>query len=393
VPAQDCAQKEPDLLVQVAAKMRGKRMEPVSWRLLIKLAVIGFLDGLKHFLESVGGVGTPGSWQILLSGLNVCATAVCCFLLLRQRFKALQLVGIALILLGGPAVIIPAFVSNDGGAIKGVVWYSVIIYALHSVPDALSSTLKELFLLQVAPITLMAVSSATEFLFGWLYAPLVVIDAFGGAPSLGSVLANGTLCFAGDPSIAVFNGPTFEGYCDHWSTWITLMYSLSHIVKNVSRLLIIYYTSAMIMMAQEAIQVPVSTLAFTIPFIGDERFVGWDILGLGLVLGGFLLYAWLELLHKGRAEQGRQEDGEQEPLLSESRGAVHPPRPGSLAIVTGANSGLGRETVKALLQVNGFGQSCGRVLPFTCFIWTGGNESGTGRSQCGQGQRGGQATS
>lgn len=95
---------------------------------LLKLGLIGFLDGVKHFLESIGGPNTPGSIQVLLSGLNLSLTMVCSILILRSRYHWLQYVGAALMILGAPAVAIPQFLA---GKAMNIVWYSVLIYASH----------------------------------------------------------------------------------------------------------------------------------------------------------------------------------------------------------------------------------------------------------------------
>ena len=268
------------------------RRKYVQWKLplLLRFAAVGVLDGLKHFLESIGGPGTPGSWQTLFSGLNVVLTALASFLLLGKRMKWMQSLGLILVVLAGPSVILPQFFR---GSLPPAVWYLTLIYVFHSFPDATSNVLKEKFFVQLDPdvFFLMAVSSSTEFVIGFAYAPLVYLKAFGGAKSVAEVIINGTLCFAGDSSIPIWRGEEQIGHCSGMTTLLVLLYAASHGFKNAVQVFTVKLGSALLVMAQEVIEIPVTNLAFSIPFIGDESFSYFDLLGLALVITGFILIA------------------------------------------------------------------------------------------------------
>jgi CRT-like, chloroquine-resistance transporter-like len=108
----------------------------------------------------------------------------------------------------------------------------------------------------------------------------------------GTVLRHGTLCFAGHTDVPIWKGDTIIGYCSTLSPVLTVLYMLTHAVKNISQVYLIKEGTATLSMTIEMIQIPFSALVFSIPYIGTEVFSWYDILGLSIVCAGFALYAY-----------------------------------------------------------------------------------------------------
>ena len=163
----------------------------------------------------------------------------------------------------------------------------------NSVPDALSTTLKEYFLSAALPVLyLVTVTSWTEFVTSWAYSPIVLLKPFGGAEDYATVFRNGTLCLGADPQVPVWKGNEIIGYCGVLTPILTVLYMMTHAVKNVSQVYLVKEGTAALSMAVEMIQIPLSALVFSIPVIGTEVFSWFDILGIAVVSAGFGVYAY-----------------------------------------------------------------------------------------------------
>src|SRR4051812_38385107 len=86
-----------------------------------KFAVLGFFDGFGDFLMSVGGVGTPGAWQVLLNQILVVFIMLLSIYFLKRTYNLYQYLGVLAIVLGAIIVVIPLLIEGELGA----VWYSV----------------------------------------------------------------------------------------------------------------------------------------------------------------------------------------------------------------------------------------------------------------------------
>lgn len=276
--------------------MYTKDITPVMRKYPIwKFCAIAFLDGFADFLGSVGGVGTPGSWAVLLQQLTIPFTLVIAYFVLHQRFGSWQLFG-AFTIVGGTVLAITPLFTNNGKS-HHAVWYSVIIYACSQIPASMSGVFKEVaFKAAVLDVFyLTAMVSWTQLFISWVFVPILSLESFGGIPldEIPSVFQDGFRCFMGDESIPVHREGMIDGHCSSYVPRVTMMFSVSGFFSGIFQLLILKNGSASLMVLCQAIGIPIANMAFTIRAVMGsqvEPFSWYDIGGLAMVVLGFVIY-------------------------------------------------------------------------------------------------------
>jgi len=176
----------------------------------------------------VGGVNTPGEWQVLLSQLVIIFTIIFSYFILAHRYNIWQILGTGGILVGVVLAIVPSFLS---GSSQNIVWYSVIIFTSSNVPAAMSATVKEKYFKQafIDIFWLTTLVSWLQLVLTWVFVPLLSLPDFGGTPlsEIPSILSDGAKCFFGNPTIPVYNNNHIIGNCSYSVPIYTMAYSLS----------------------------------------------------------------------------------------------------------------------------------------------------------------------
>jgi len=262
-----------------------------------KFAILGFFDGFADFLTSVGGVNTPGSWQVILSQLVIFFTMVAGVIVLQLSFHPLQLVGVLAILGGITLSLLPDFLSHK--PIYHLQWYSVAIFTGSNIPAAISATFKQKYFHsdKIDVFWLTTLVSWTQLVLTWVFLPLLAISVFGGIElsTLPEIMIDGAKCFIGDTSVPVYDDQTKIGYCNIYAPIWTIAYSITGFLQGIAALFVIAQGSAVLSVIATAIQLPLANLAFNLPLIMGpdvEPFSWWNVGGLGAVVLGFFLYSF-----------------------------------------------------------------------------------------------------
>jgi len=211
--------------------------------------------------------------------------------LLGRRYCRREVLGAGIIFCGGAVVVAPALLADAAGLGTGRST-AVLTYWASNLPMALSAVFKEWRFAgdDVHVIYLTQWVSMFQFCFGFLVAPAeclpgvaapeglsprVALDAFG---------ADAASALAGDRRIlllvAYARGPRL------------LFVVLNNFCLNVNGLVVTKRAGAALSAILYAILLPLSTLAFGLPFLGVHRepIQPTTLAGLAIVFLGFLLY-------------------------------------------------------------------------------------------------------
>uniref|UniRef100_A0A7S1XWH7 EamA domain-containing protein n=1 Tax=Phaeomonas parva TaxID=124430 RepID=A0A7S1XWH7_9STRA len=296
----------------------GDEMKPKStWAQLVATPathwgffVMGVLDAACSTLGALGGAGTPGQLQTLINQSVIPITIFISWAQQGKRFKKHQMVGAGLIVLGcvtgalslfGPG----AAEDDDGGAARAVSWTAIALFSVSVVPGAYSNVYKESYMkeddLDVYVTT--TVVSFWQELLGFLFLPLMLLRVFGGlqVSEIKEQMSGGFECFMG------YDPHPNPGYNCAGAGYLFWFYVVINFTYNIILLLITKHGSAVLLVISNALALPVTNVAFTIPFfMGDdtERFTAADLAGLILVVVGFLTYSAFGLAKKFMVAQG-----------------------------------------------------------------------------------------
>jgi drug/metabolite transporter (DMT)-like permease len=279
---------------------------------LYKLAIVSISDGMSDFLGSVGGVWTPGTYQVLISQTAIVFTMIAGFLFLRMRFHSLAVCGALLTIAGAALAIVPGLLktSSSGGHQSSTTRpLSVAIFSLSNIPAASSYLATEVFLKGTHSPSfdlfyLTAVTSWIQLALTWLLVPLTAIKGMGGIPmgQIGRVFRDGAMCFFG---VQVVEG---RGDCSGYTTWITMLFSLSGFFAGIVQLVILQQArkGAVLCAVANSVMIPISSLAFSMRAVmGDdaEPLTPYTWGGLAVVVAGFSLYTYFGKLKRSKQEE------------------------------------------------------------------------------------------
>ena len=298
--------------------------EASAWKQLIgsrslhrAFLLMGVMDAASSTLGALGGAGTPGQLQTLINNLVIPITMALSAAYLHVRFRRHQLVGSVLIVLGCAFASLPFFfpslnpdppgggggVGDDddgGGGLSGPSrWLSILVFVVSIIPAAMSNVFKEVEMkgddLNVYVTTVVV--SLWQEVIGFLFLPLLRLQVFGGMSSaqMARQMGDGYACFLG-------RADGCEG-----AGWLFIVYVGVNFLYNVLLLLITKHGSAVLLVVANALALPVTNVAFTLPLLmgsDAERFGVADLVGLVLVVVGFLTYSAFGLAKRFLLAQG-----------------------------------------------------------------------------------------
>jgi drug/metabolite transporter (DMT)-like permease len=269
-----------------------------------KFIVMGTLDCMGTFLTAMGAVYTPGTFQTLLNQTLIPFTLIFSRAFLGASYPRLQIVGALAIMLGacisiGPAVLHPTDLSTNFR------WYSCLIYFLSNAPMALSSVFKEYAFTneKVDLFYLCQWVSIYQLLVGFLFAPLQVIPGFGtakGVPleQIPVDFMKGLWCYLQmPPPDATLKDDGYSEACAEQHCFLLLSgYVLINFIFNALGLYLTKHGSATLKSVAYAILLPITTVTFSLPFMGSyrESLTPFTWIGLIAVLAGFGLFRCAE---------------------------------------------------------------------------------------------------
>jgi hypothetical protein len=247
---------------------------------------MGLLDATTATLAAIGGIHTPGELQTLLNQTIIPLTMFVSAMFLSTKYKRYQITGALLIAIGTVVASLPFLLKPVASATVSVT--GILLFSASIIPTAFSNVYKESNMktsnLDVYVTTVYV--SVWQELLGFCFLPLLTLNFMGGLkPSeLPAQLTEGFECFAEI-------GPDDE--CSG-AFWIFMGYVVINFGYNVLLLLITKHGSAVLLVITNALSLPVTNIAFTLPAVmgkNTEPFTLPDLFGLILVCVGFLTYS------------------------------------------------------------------------------------------------------
>ena len=268
-----------------------------------KVLLLALLDGGADFLRSIGGVNSPGTFQVLSQNTIIFFTMIFAFVLVRARYTPLQMLGAFLVIGGAAAGALAHFEAKShrtaNAPSDGAVLFAVLLYTSSFIPNALSNVLKQRYI-QDEGIHIFQLATFVSWLqlpLSWIYVPILSLRSFGGVAlsQIPAVLSDGARCFFADKSIAIHNAAGHViGHCSIDVPIVTLLFSTSGFAAGILSLFLVKKASATVMVVAQACALPLANLLFSVHFImrsQTEPFSYVDIIGLLLVILGFLLFS------------------------------------------------------------------------------------------------------
>lgn len=250
-----------------------------------KFLVMGLLDSLAGFLAGIGAAHTSGTSQQLFNQSLIPCTMFFSWFLLGHKVTKKQFIGSMLIFCGACIVIAPSFKVFSSSS-PSPYPYSSIIYFSSNIPYALSYCYKEWAFkkMSVHVLYLTQFVSIFQFLIGFLLSFLQLFPGFGSETGMSfyqiwASLVKGANCF-------LQLGPSCK---KKYTFFLLIFYVLVNFSFNTLGLFICKNGSATLNAISYAIILPLTTLAFTLPFLGEytEPFQAQTLCGLFVVLIGF----------------------------------------------------------------------------------------------------------
>lgn len=220
-------------------------------------------------------------------------------LFLKVKYRMSQYIGAMLVIAGIIVVLVPQLInpSNNGVTPSATgIWSAVLIASC--IPMCLSSVYKEKALgdTEIDAVYMNYWIAVYQFIISF---PLLVPMAYASdltVQELPSNLWNGMKCYVGINSITT--GPHIDD-CSSAPIYVNV-YILFNLAYNVLIILLLKYGSSNILYLCITLQVPISNLAFALPFMPNSQPVTWEAgLGLAVIMGGLVIYRFFTPL-KGR---------------------------------------------------------------------------------------------
>lgn len=260
----------------------------------IKFIIMGLLDSTAGMLAGLSSKRTSGASQQLLNQALIPCTMLTSYLFLGRKSTATQIIGAVLIFVGASIVIMPSFFTINGGADSDVTSISnppiaMIVYFCSNIPYSLSYVYKEHGFknLSIHVIYLTQWVSIYQLAIGFLLAPLQFLP---GVSTDDGLTLHETLSSFND-GFQCFIGNKIE--CNERNTFLLCVgYCIVNFFFNTLGLFLVKHGSATFNSISYAIILPLTTLAFSLPFLGSysEPFQMASLLGLVVVLSGFFMW-------------------------------------------------------------------------------------------------------
>lgn len=272
----------------------------------------GSLDFFGTLLYTLSSVHLSGPLLVLLPQSAVPISMVLSKLLLQKTYTKEHWFGAITVLLGiGIVVAEPMFGSNDDensiSTSSSFIWSSIVVLAM--VPLAISSIYKESYSEEneIDPIywnlwictfqTIYSIIFAVPA--GYISEPRVPANEFLGNFWGGFRCTLGYDTYNNDTDGVDVEDSAEEGglfrpdNCHVWGPLYFTLFSISSFGFNILEVLLLTYGGANIMFLAMTLILPISDLAFAIPFMPNAtKFQVYDIIGLLMIMGGLFVYGY-----------------------------------------------------------------------------------------------------
>lgn len=291
----------------------------------VKFMIIGFVDALGDFLQAMGANNTCGSLQQLLNQTIIPVTMIASWLMLKNKSTLIQIIGAIIIFVGAVIVMIPSFESPSHHHSLALI--SNLIYFSSNIPLAYGCVMKEVGFkeLHAHVIYLTQWAAIYQLFFGLCFAPLQEIPGF--TSRSGETLTridrdfwSGLKCYL-----------HYDEVCHQRNTFVLLTgYCLVNFAFNMAGSYLVKQESAILNSISNALVLPLTVLAFDLPFLGNykEDFSSMTIVGLIVVFTGFIIWSVDTFLQKPNEDSSisiEEDLGSTQLLLNENSGEISLP--------------------------------------------------------------------
>mmetsp|Transcript_25958 Transcript_25958/g.72455 ORF Transcript_25958/g.72455 Transcript_25958/m.72455 type:complete len:548 (+) Transcript_25958:139-1782(+) len=301
----------------------GMLSGPAAWKVtsvtIQKFAAMGLLDGCAGILQTLGGVKTSGTLQVLLQQAAVPITMLASIAFIGRRFHVVQYMGAATIVMGIVIAKLAAGGESDGSGSADSPLFNFIFF-LALVPNALSAIFKEVAFRghdgDLDPNVLQFWVTVFQAVVNFLGMPIYALDVLGPQQvpfsRMPTLVVGGTKCLYFRENQVVehcgFPGGRPCDTCD--DAWVSVLgYVCFNLGLNIFTLLVIKHGSAALMFLVATMRMPLSSVAFSSTLImGAEAVqptVG-DYMSLVVILVGLVCYRqggqWLKKQSKRESE-------------------------------------------------------------------------------------------
>lgn len=273
-----------------------------------KFAVMGFYDSVAGIMQVfANNYITNASTIVLVQQSAIPISMAISKVTLNSVYTKYQIYGACIVLLGIVVVILPTFIYPDPNASTDTVsplmnLFWIIVMVVSCVPMCLSSVYKEKALGETE-VDVM-------YLNGWVAVfqllvsiPLAFPSAWIQGMPMNAIWPNivmGTKCWFGYNSVTAEFNPYNQDIDDcSMAPFYVNAYLFFNIIYNFLIILVLKHGSANILFMASTVIVPLSNVAFALPFVPRHQPLHvWDILGLFVILGGLVIYRFYPSLQK-----------------------------------------------------------------------------------------------
>ncbi|BAM39935.1 transporter protein cg10 [Theileria orientalis strain Shintoku] len=261
------------------------------------LVFLGFLDMLSTGISAFGSAHTSGLMLVLLGQISVPLTMVSCKLFLSKKYHHFQYISALIILFF--AILKPMVNRTDTSDNR---FYNNVLYLIASIPDAISSALREKQYTSkfFHVIKYQFFAFMFHFFYNILYTLVTLLPSKGFYSyfeSLYDLYVNGFKCvFKGVNTIVEKCGPTIHPTCDNCKDAFKIycMYIVFSSVIRIAYVFIMLDGSVTFTLLLGTVKVPLTSIAFSLHFIAGDSTTSLNFLDIVCFLGivcGLLLYA------------------------------------------------------------------------------------------------------
>lgn len=251
-----------------------------------KFAVMGMWDSVAGIMQtfSVNYISNA-STVVLVQQSAIPISMMISKITLNARYTSSQYSGASIVMLGIVAVLLPSLSQSSGNSTGSAELFWIFVLVLSCVPMCLSSVYKEKALGEVE-IDVVYLNGCVAF-FQFLFAiPICIPSAEVINVSTSQILPNiwdGMRCWFGIDTLE-------SDQCSSAPFFVTA-YLAFNIVYNILTVIVLKHGSANILWMASTVIVPLSDLAFSLPFMPNHKpMTIFDVIGLVIIMLGLTIY-------------------------------------------------------------------------------------------------------
>jgi uncharacterized membrane protein len=270
-----------------------------------KFLIMGTLDSIAGIMAGLSvNYITNAAIIVLIQQSAIPISMVISKIALSANYSSAQYIGAGVVLVGIVVVLLPSFFSTapvdddyatsvqDSGSEE---FFWLFILALSCIPMCLSSVYKE-FALGETEIDVVYLNGWVATFQAIIAIPLLFPSASAINLPYDQIIPNmygGLRCWFGINTVTEATATLEVDDCTMAPLYVNL-YLFFNVIYNVLIILILKYGSANILWLSSTVIVPLSNVAFSLPFIPRHKPIGaTDLAGLLFIMSGLIIYRFL----------------------------------------------------------------------------------------------------